>query len=155
MPVTLSLFRLHLRSVYEALTSGTTDSLTVHSPFAAPPDGDGAIAAGKPFKAILRDFLAKLFTLRFHEALAEIFAGLPPSQHGYQTEQRHTDPERLRERQQALAADEDPVQWARQAREREQLEEDPDEEWESLGLGGRDSDVLESVGIVALIVSVG
>lgn len=155
LPVTLSLLKLHIRSVYEALISGTSSPLTLQSPFAVPTEG-ATVAMAKPRTARLRDAALKLFSLRFHEGLAELFSGLP-ARRAQAGEGQDAAQDTLRQRQRALEAEDDPVAWAREAREREgyELDEEGEEEWESLGLGGRDSDVLESVGIVALIASVG
>lgn len=145
--------------MYEALTSGKTETLTVQSPFATP-QTDGTTDPTKSRKAHVKEALWKILSLRFHEGLAELFAGLPASRHGVAREhqQNHDiDPEHLRNQQRALEADDDPVRWAREARDREQheLDADGEDDWEALGLGGRDSDVLESIGIIAIIVSVG
>jgi SEL1 protein len=150
LPVFLSLLKLHARSVYYALKGGDMKSITVQSPFAAKTVNEEGqiVTSGQRWRTVL----GHLVHFRFHQAIAELLGGgLPrelPNQEG-KTE------ETLQDSQRALAGEDDPIRWAREQQERE-LNQANDEDEEYLDSFGQasDSDLLESVAIVALCLGV-
>ena len=148
LPVVLSLFKLHLRSVYLAIKGGDPASLTLNNPFAASADTTDA-----PLGALERLYLvfSHLIKLQFSSAFEELFSGQPRTAIvGEEEVEEVQDP--LLDAQRALSSDGE-GEWVREARERERLErsEDGEDEYD-LRDGG---DVWESLAIVGCCMLIG
>lgn len=167
LPVLLSLIKLHVRSIYEAVSGGDAKAITLRNPFGSGPVKEGEeIAPQQEARAKLYRMANHFLRLRFRKGLAELFnpSGQEPQEDVEATAPAQTDRAnpggQIAQAQRALEDNTDPVRWARDAQERERdmarNEQGEDEDYLEM-LGGRtqESDLLESVAIIALCLAVG
>lgn len=152
LPVTLSLIKLYLRSIWGYLIHGEAKYLSV---FSYSTD-DSAKSGWWTLRKVREEVTQRWFGIA-PPAGADQDGGGP--QHNPNGDMPMSDAEAaafdMSAAQRALQQDDDPVEWARNARERERMmgEEGDDDDLFLAGEGG--DDFMETIGILALCLGLG
>lgn len=181
LPVTLSLVKLHLRSLYKAVMAGDIKSISLFlsNEYWIDESGvaeqEGNLPAAKTWLWSWRRIRDEFFKRWIGEEMArqqaqkqiqqqEARAGQAPPADNAQSRPSQLDPTQAQDVRAALEAPDDPVEWARRRRE-DMLQQDdladdldiPDFFGDTIGGRGRDGgdDLLETVAIVGLCLVLG
>jgi SEL1 protein len=146
LPVTLALVRLYIRSVWDYVVHGDSKYLLVFTSASDEHNGSGWWS--------LR---------RLRDELTRRWLGISPPPGANQGEEREVNNAGDREggtfdaaaTQKALDQDEDPLEWARNARERDRMLGEGEEEDDVFLAGTSGDDFLETVGILFLCLGLG
>lgn len=146
LPVTLALFKLYIRSLWAYIVHGDSKYLQIFTAANNDQSGSGWWSLRRLRDEITRRWLGILPPPGANQA-AERNTNVPADGHEATFD--------VAAAQRALQQDENPVEWARNARERERIMGEGEEDDDLFLAGNTSDDILETVGILLLCLGLG